>query len=76
MYLTTSESEAREYAGLAVGAQIVEWIARGRAGERPAGAVYEVIPLGDVEADADYTGSLVGVSWQAERAVIVAVRTI
>ena len=65
VYITTSESEARDYAGLFVPPSPSSLADLG-------GAVYEVEPLGPVEPDRDYEGQP-GVSWETTEARVLRV---
>ena len=65
VYITTSEREARDYAGLFVPPSPSSLADLG-------GAVYEVEPLGPVEPDRDYK-SQPGVSWETTEARVLRV---
>ena len=65
VYITTSESEARDYAGLFVPPSPSSLADLG-------GAVYEVEPLGPVDPDRDYKGRP-GVSWETTEAQVLRV---
>ena len=69
VYLTTSQREARSYARLYAEERAARRASSGGVGR---GAVYEVVPVGTVEADGDYADHTGRLSWEATRATIVA----